>query len=105
VTIDQLASLLSELEAEPLYHASRGSKELFHSDVLAWFVRTEPARAAEVFKPWLTPGNGPTTVRVRREYKRLDLVVELPGFAPLIVENKAFALPTRCSSPSTRKAR
>jgi hypothetical protein len=30
---------------------------------------------------------------VRREYRHLDLVVELPGFEPLVVENKSFSLP------------
>lgn len=90
---DELTLLLSTLDAEPLFHASRGSKELFHSDILAWFVRTMPRRATKVFQPWLVEGEGPRVVRVRREHHSLDLVIELPRFAPLVIENKAFALP------------
>ncbi|MEQ3553905.1 hypothetical protein WIS52_25810 [Pseudonocardia nematodicida] len=84
---------MTRLDAEPLYHASRGSKELFHSDILAWFVRTMPQCAVEVFGPWLVESDGRSEVRVRREHLNLDLVIELPGFAPLVIENKAFALP------------
>ena len=36
-----------------------------------------------------------TGPRVRREHRHLDLVLESPGYRPLVVENKAFALPDR----------
>lgn len=84
--------LLSRLDSEPLFHASRGSKELFHLDLLAWMVRTYSDRLRRVFEPYLVPGAS-AEVRVRREYRHLDLVVEFPGCAPLVIENKAFALP------------
>jgi hypothetical protein len=86
-------SVLAELVSEPLYHASRGSKELFHSDLLAWMARTFPDVAARVFAPWLVPSADRREHRVRREFHRLDLLIELPGFRPLVIENKTFALP------------
>ncbi len=61
--------------------------------MLAWFVTTDPQNAIEVFRPWLVKADGTAALRVRREYRKLDLVLEFPGFAPLVIENKAFALP------------
>jgi hypothetical protein len=45
-----------------------------------------------VLARWLRRAEQPVA-SVQREYKHLDLVVRLPGFAPVVVENKMFALP------------
>ncbi len=88
-----LGSTLRGLREDPLWHASLGSKELFHSNVLAWMIDSFPARARTIFAPWLRTEEGATENRVRREYRHLDLVIEFVGFSPLVVENKMFALP------------
>ena len=88
-----LDELCQALRAEPLFHASLGSKELFHSNILAWLVERFPDRAREVFGSWLVPAPGAGGDRVRREFAHLDLVVELAGNEALVIENKTFALP------------
>jgi len=87
-----LEALCGALIAEPLWHVSLGSKELFHSNLLGWMSERFPEQARAVFKPFLTPDSTART-RVRREYKHLDLVIEFAGYAPLVIENKVFALP------------
>ena len=87
-----VASLVAQLVEEPLLHASLGSKELFHTNLLAWMVRRYPDRMREVFGPWLAD-SASTTEQVRTEYEHLDLVVEFAGHQALVIENKTFALP------------
>ncbi|MFJ6898104.1 PD-(D/E)XK nuclease family protein [Streptomyces hokutonensis] len=75
---------------------SRGSKELFHSHMLAWYVEHHPVLGeAALLDAWRIPesGHGSGQVRVRREWRNLDLVVEYPGRSPLVIENKVFSLP------------
>jgi hypothetical protein len=85
--------LCNALKQEPLLHVSLGSKELFHSNLLAWMVRCFPERARLVFEPWLRPADWFSEDRARREFKHLDLVVELVDHQAIVIENKMFALP------------
>jgi hypothetical protein len=90
--LDALKGLCVELAAEPLWHASLGSKELFHSNLLAWALeRTDGGgRRRLLGQPEGAAGGGD---RVLRESRHLDLVVELDGQDPVVIENKAFSLP------------
>jgi hypothetical protein len=81
------------LQEEPLWHASLGAKELFHSNMLAWLAETYPGETREVFAPWLLEGDDLARDQVMREVNHLDLILAFHGFTPLIVENKAFAYP------------
>lgn len=80
----------AQLEREPLWHASLGSKELFHSNLLGWALQTWGDRGPRVLG---LPGSDTVVRRVRREHLDLDLVVEFTNGEVLVVENKAFALP------------
>jgi hypothetical protein len=71
---------------------SLNSKELFHSNVLAWFCSSYPKEAREVFSQWV-PTRKSTIHEVKREKNNLDLVIEIPGLAPIVIENKVFAVP------------
>jgi hypothetical protein len=84
--------LCEQLNAEPLLHMSLHSKELFHSNVIAWFCETYPDEACDVLSQWV-PSRETLTHRVQREKQNLDLSIEIPGLAPVIVENKVFAPP------------
>jgi len=86
-------ALCSALAEEPMFHASLGSKELFHSNLIAWMVARHPTIARQVFEKWLTPADRSTDDLVRREFHQLDLVIELAGQEALVIENKTFALP------------
>ncbi len=72
---------------------SLGSKELFHSNFLAWFVRSFPVQAEAALAPWLAAGDGANEVLVWREKRHLDLIIEFPQYEPLLIENKVFSLP------------
>ena len=88
-----VATLCTALEKEPLFHMSLGSKELFHSNFLAWFADCFPEHAAAVFRPWTVPMTEAQADRSEREPAHLDLVLHLPGLAPIAVENKVFSVP------------
>ncbi len=88
-----VATLCAALKEEPLFHMSLGSKELFHSNFLAWFADCFPEHAAAVFRPWTIPMASAQPSRSEREPAHLDLVLHLPGLAPIAVENKVFSTP------------
>jgi len=77
---------------EPVFHMSLHSKELFHSNVIAWFCEAFPAQAYEVLSRWV-PSRNTDVHRVQREHQHLDLVIEIPGLAPVVIENKVFSPP------------
>ncbi len=89
-----VATLCAALEKEPLFHMSLGSKELFHSNFLAWFADCFPEHAAAVFRPWTVPMAEAQAGRSELEPAHLDLVLHLPGLAPIAVENKVFSFPS-----------
>ena len=88
-----LTRLCHQLRQEPLLHLSLGSKELFHSNLLGWMCQQFPAESTSVLAPWLREDSSCATLKIQHEHKHLDLVVRLPGYAPLVMENKMFSLP------------
>lgn len=90
----EVGALCDSLRAEPLFHASLGSKELFHSNFLAWFADSFPQEAAAVFGAWGTALPGAAAMPSERESTHLDLILHLPGLAPLAIENKVFSVPS-----------
>jgi hypothetical protein len=95
-TVDRSPSALVErLGDEPLTHLMLGHRELFHSNLLAWFFKCIPTAADRVFRP-LTTNNcaqNKDVREVRREKNSLDLLFRWPGYNPLVIENKVFSLP------------
>ncbi|MEO5533681.1 MAG: hypothetical protein ABIR17_00930 [Pseudolysinimonas sp.] len=89
---DELKQLAADLDAEPLARIMVGHRELFHSNLLAWFYERLPEIADKVF-PSSTPGPGSPREAVR-ELQNLDLVLVRPGARPVIIENKVFSVPT-----------
>lgn len=69
-----------------------GHRELFHSNLIAWFFDELPAAADAVFRPLAGQGTG-SRRRVERERGHMDLVMHWPDTAPLVIENKVFSLP------------
>src|SRR5690242_9425778 len=88
-----LATACAALAREPLFHMSHGSQELFHSDLLAWFADQFPDRAAAVFAPWALPQPGARANLTEREVQHYDLILHLPGLAPIVIENKVLSVP------------
>ncbi len=92
-SLAQIRELVESLVAEPLFHASLGSKELFHSNVLAWLCERYPDAAEAVLRPWLDRDEKQRNADVMRERRQLDLVVVKPGYRPVVFENKLFSAP------------
>ncbi|MBB4121998.1 hypothetical protein [Martelella radicis] len=72
------------LNQSPLYRMSLGSRELFHTNFLAWLFEQYPSSLA-IFG---VEGTGPW--QIRREYKHIDIAVFSAGETRprLIIENK-----------------
>ncbi|MCX4612114.1 PD-(D/E)XK nuclease family protein [Streptomyces mirabilis] len=81
-----LAELVEAMEADLVFTMSLGSKELFHSNLLGWFIAHHPAVAEA-----MTGSAGP--VQVEREKQNTDLLIRSDGRPPMVIENKVFALP------------
>ena len=88
----RVREICDALNSESIFHLSLHSKELFHSNVIAWFCDAYPEEAARVLANW-TPKRATSVHRIQRERKNLDLVIELRGLAPVIIENKVFSPP------------
>jgi len=97
----ELADLIARLEANPVWAMSLGSKELFHSNLLAWCMDHQTSVRDALVQAWTEPEatlkgrlRGPNTPpKVLREYKHFDLLASTPGRQALVIENKMFALP------------
>ena len=100
---NRVEALCAALDAEPLYHASLGSKELFHSNLIAWFVDHHPDAAREVFESWSRSEPGTLGAPTDRERRHLDLVIRLQDLAPLVIENKVFSPPRDKQAQGVRR--
>lgn len=90
---ETLAEITRRLDGEPLFHLMLAHRELFHSNLLGWFFEYLPAAGLQVLRTLSHPAPWHGRPAVYREWQHLDLVVEAPDLAPLIVENKVFAQP------------
>jgi hypothetical protein len=73
------------VDANPVFAMSLGSKELFHSNLLAWFIRHhQPVAQALGLRGEVT---------VLREKDHTDLLIRHCQQQVTVIENKVFALP------------
>jgi len=80
-----LAALARGMEANPVFAMSLGSKELFHSDLLGWFIRHHrPVAEALGLRGEVT---------VLREKDHTDLPIRHGRQQVRVIENKVLALP------------
>ncbi|GAB3358679.1 PD-(D/E)XK nuclease family protein [Modestobacter lapidis] len=84
--------VVTELGDNPLYRASGMGMELFHSNVLAWALRTHARAAAPLAELFGFPAV--EKYGIWREWRHLDLAVDSGSEGDgLILENKVTALP------------
>lgn len=90
-----IGSIVARLNQEPLTHIMLGHRELFHSNLLAWFFRCLPDVADDVFGPLSGVVNASVNEKrvVLREKSNLDLIFQWPNRRTLVIENKVFSLP------------
>lgn len=103
--------VIASLRSSPLFNVSLGSKELFHSNFLAWLCETYPNEAGRMFARFLK--NSPAScdgLKALREHRHIDLSLCYANGETLVVENKVKSIPSReqleeisasCRSPAT----
>lgn len=85
---------LELLRQSPLFQLSLASRELFHSNFLAWLFGQRPDWVGRILgtapehRDWVLGEKG-----IRREERNLDLVIHLADGSTLIVENKVKSVP------------
>lgn len=91
-------SVVAGLAASPLYQLSTAGQELFHSNMLYWLIKEQPAASVPVMEYFKTDAiaGWPELAEVRREWMNLDLAV-FGGTAGrnLVLENKLHSIPNR----------
>jgi hypothetical protein len=91
-----LDQIIDGLKRSPLFQLSLASKELFHSNFLAWLCQTHPNHAGRVFATFLRRvPSACEGLRVYRERHNIDLLLEYPGGENLVIENKVKSLPAK----------
>ena len=87
--------LLHAFENDLLWAQSRAGQELFHSNTIAWLLGNSPIPCAPLLG--LLGGtryDGASQLRVWRERRHLDIVIDPVGASPkIVVENKLYCVP------------
>ncbi len=97
--------ILNRLKESPLFNLSLGSKELFHSNFIAWLGENDATRSIfiDILKMLLNGKNydwisefkqHPDQYVILREYKHFDLCILKENNPVLILENKVKSIPT-----------
>jgi len=96
---NQIAKNIENLKNNPLFQMSLGSKELFHSNILAWLMETNIKIAEKIFHDWkiIYSKQNLIDIKIERERYNIDLLVtvELTNKSKLliVVENKLKSIP------------
>ena len=97
-----MATFLETLNNNPIFQLSLSSKELFHSNFLAWLAEDKNTRCVfnKVMQTWLDDKNWeykPNEMEVKREYNHFDFCVcdklsidgnDVTGSVQVVLENK-----------------
>lgn len=106
IDTNQTDKLIEQLKNSPLFNLSLGSKELFHSNFLAWLGENNITRSIfiEILKKLLNNSdksnwifgfeNNPNQYVIQREFKHFDLCVLKNNNPVFILENKVKSIPT-----------
>ena len=82
------------LERSPIANISLASKELFHSNFLAWVFNTYPTTVNAILSSAGLPARlSSESVVVTREEQNLDLVARIGSDRLIVIENKLKSLP------------
>ena len=86
---------VSSLAGSAMFNFSLASKELFHSNFLAWLCELYPSLVGPIFARF-TMGACPSCdkLKVLRERRNFDLTIKFPNGESLIVENKVKSIPS-----------
>lgn len=94
----RIEDIRAELETSPMYNMSLSSKELFHSNLLAWLGNTPETRvffADIVDKLVGIRLDSDDSWKVEREDKNFDLCIKKEDEYILVIENKVKSIPRK----------
>jgi hypothetical protein len=86
---------LNNLKESRLFNLSLGSKELFHSNFIAWLSEKYPCEVGKIFSVFLE-GEKPKNYYIQpplREKENIDLILKYDDGRELIIENKVKSIP------------
>lgn len=104
-TNQQIQNALDALNANPMFHMSLASKELFHSNFLYWLWKLDAKKFLTLLDKLSEDKSSeckdyfgkkdPKTIEVKREYQHFDLCVLEKGTNKvlLVIENKVKSIP------------
>lgn len=94
-----MKKIIAALNANPMFHMSLASKELFHSNFLYWLWKLDASKFLTLLDK-LSECNDfsrltPDSIEVKREYQHFDLCVLKKGTNEvlLVIENKVKSIP------------
>lgn len=92
-----MTELISELKKSPLFNLSLSSKELFHSNFIAWICEEYHSEFGKILTEYFKSEHDffdTDIISVQRESRSLDLVI---GFnsTKIIIENKVKSIPNK----------
>jgi len=86
-------NVIDKLKSSPMFQLSLSSKELFHSNFLAWLCENYPVFGGKIFASCLSETSCNKIIHVDRERKNIDLWVRYSNGEELIIENKVKSQP------------
>lgn len=92
-----IIELVKNLKKSPIFNLSLSSKELFHSNFIAWLCEAYPEKFGKILLDYLKPNNqinNKSILSVEREKRKIDLTIEFEDFN-LIIENKVKSVPDK----------
>jgi hypothetical protein len=88
-----MQTYLDKLKQSPMFNASLASKELFHSNFIAWFFETFKSETVKFFQDIFPELSINELCKVKREEKNIDLSLVFNDGIKIYVENKVKSLP------------
>lgn len=94
--VNTMGHAYSILSSSPLFNFSLSSKELFHSNFLAWLAQHYPDFFVEICKELGCKADWSNAEwNVKREYKNFDLCITSDEKIVMVLENKVKSIPTK----------
>lgn len=94
--VNTMGHAYSILSSSPLFNLSLSSKELFHSNFLAWLAQHYPDFFVEICKELGCKADwSKAKWNVKREYMNFDLCITSDEKIVMVLENKVKSIPTK----------
>ncbi len=88
----EITEWVTNLKKSPIFNMSLSSKELFHSNFIAWILETYPVYMGQILKEDLKlDTDGLVITNVKREEKNIDLSFSI-GKVSIYIENKVKSI-------------